>query len=274
MKGFNLFKVLCVVLIMVCNSWANNDLLIFNALFGRGSIARNLGELISEQHGENLTREQFNNIFRATIFDQSIQPLTRNYRDIRQEYDAVVRIIGQDQNAGLQQIDRMIQNWENTCRNRTDATCTEISIATRNFRTNMATANVNTEWNNYRNFSARKRELQAAEQERQRQLREAEATNGRSLAEIMRVVRQNMASLQHAYNQRLRDNPGMQGCVTVKWAINESGNVIRASLVSSTINDETFEQTVVSRIRGWTFGRINIPGDITEVERRFVFTPD
>jgi TonB family protein len=99
-------------------------------------------------------------------------------------------------------------------------------------------------------------------------------TGGRSRAEIMRVVRQNMASLQHAYNQRLRDNPGMQGRVTVKWAIDEFGNVIHASLVSSTIDDNTFEQTVVSRIRGWVFGRINIPGDVTEVEYPFVFTPN
>jgi len=99
-------------------------------------------------------------------------------------------------------------------------------------------------------------------------------TGGRSRAEIMRVVRQNMASLQHAYNQRLRDNPGMQGRVTVKWAIDEFGNVIHASLVSSTIDDNTFEQTVVSRIRSWVFGRINIPGDVTEVEYPFVFTPN
>jgi TonB family protein len=99
-------------------------------------------------------------------------------------------------------------------------------------------------------------------------------TGGRSRAEIMRVVRQNMASLQHAYNQRLRDNPGMQGRVTVKWAIDEFGNVIHAQLVSSTIGDDIFEQTVVSRIRSWVFGRINIPGDVTEVEYPFVFTPN
>jgi len=66
----------------------------------------------------------------------------------------------------------------------------------------------------------------------------------------------------------------MQGRVTVKWAIDEFGNVIHAQLVSSTINDETFEQTVVNRIRGWVFGRINIPGDVTEIEFPFVFTPN
>jgi len=99
-------------------------------------------------------------------------------------------------------------------------------------------------------------------------------TGGRSRASIMRVVRQNMASLQHAYNQRLRDNPGMQGRVTVKWAIDEFGNVIYCQLVSSTIDDNTFEQTVIERIRRWAFGKIDIPGDVTEVEYPFVFTPN
>jgi len=99
-------------------------------------------------------------------------------------------------------------------------------------------------------------------------------TGGRSRASIMRVVRQNMASLQYAYNQRLKDNPGMQGRVTVKWAIDEFGNVIFCKLVGSTISDPTFEETVVEKIRRWAFGKIDIPGDVTEVEYPFVFTPN
>lgn len=99
-------------------------------------------------------------------------------------------------------------------------------------------------------------------------------TGGRSRASIMRVVRQNMASLQYAYNQRLKDNPAMQGRVTVKWAIDEFGNVIFCKLVGSTIGDDTFEQTVVSKIKNWAFGKIDIPGDVTEVEYPFVFTPN
>jgi outer membrane biosynthesis protein TonB len=99
-------------------------------------------------------------------------------------------------------------------------------------------------------------------------------TGRRSRASIMRVVRQNMASLQYAYNQRREDNPGMQGRVTVKWAIDEFGNVIFCKLVGSTISDYTFEQTVIDKIKLWAFGKIDIPEDITEVEYPFVFTPD
>jgi len=88
----------------------------------------------------------------------------------------------------------------------------------------------------------------------------------------MRVVRQNMASINYAYNQRLKDNPGMQGRVTVKWAIDEFGNVISCKLVGTTINDDTFEEKVLAIIRTWSFGKIDIPGDVTEVEYPFVLT--
>jgi len=83
-----------------------------------------------------------------------------------------------------------------------------------------------------------------------------------------------MASLQYAYNQRLKDNPGMQGRITIKWAIDEFGNVIFCKLIGSTIGDEGFEQTVVDKIKRWAFGKIDIPGDVTEVEYPFVFTPN
>jgi len=97
---------------------------------------------------------------------------------------------------------------------------------------------------------------------------------GRSRTSVMRVVRPNMDNLNNAYELRLKDNPGMQGRITVRWDIDEFGNVIRAKLVSSTVNDSIFELTVINKIRNWTFGRIEIPGDITEVEYPFVFTPD
>ncbi|MCL1946215.1 MAG: TonB family protein [Chitinivibrionia bacterium] len=81
-----------------------------------------------------------------------------------------------------------------------------------------------------------------------------------------------MASINYAYNQRLKDNPGMQGRVTVKWAIDEFGNVISCKLVGTTINDDTFEEKVLAIIRTWSFGKIDIPGDVTEVEYPFVLT--
>ncbi|MBD3419378.1 MAG: AgmX/PglI C-terminal domain-containing protein [Chitinivibrionales bacterium] len=97
-------------------------------------------------------------------------------------------------------------------------------------------------------------------------------TGGRSMASIRRVVMQNLAALRYAYNKRLREKPGLKGKITVKWAIDEFGKVIFAQVVSSTIKDSQLEATVVSKIKRWAFGKIDKPGDVTEVVYPFVFS--
>jgi TonB family protein len=100
----------------------------------------------------------------------------------------------------------------------------------------------------------------------------AALTGGRSRASIQRVVMQNMAALRHAYNRRLRDKPGLEGKITVKFAIDEFGKVIFAQIVESTMADSELETTVVSRVRSFVFEKIDKPGDVTEVTYPFVFS--
>jgi TonB family protein len=97
-------------------------------------------------------------------------------------------------------------------------------------------------------------------------------TGGRSRESIQRVVMQNMAALRYAYNRRLRDKPGLNGEIKVKFAIDESGKVISAQVVESVIADAEFEKTVVDRIKSWNFGKIDKPGDVTEVIHLFEFS--
>lgn len=97
-------------------------------------------------------------------------------------------------------------------------------------------------------------------------------TGGRSKASIMRVVMQNIAALRYAYNKRLREKPGLNGKVTVKFAIDEFGKVIFCEVVESTMGDPTFEGQVVSKIKRWVFEKIDKPGDVTEVVYPFVFS--
>ena len=97
-------------------------------------------------------------------------------------------------------------------------------------------------------------------------------TGGRSRASIQRVVMQNMAALRHAYNRRLREKPGLNGKITVKFAIDEFGKVIFAQVVETTMNDAELEQIVVARVRSWAFEKIDKPGDVTEVVYPFVFS--
>lgn len=95
---------------------------------------------------------------------------------------------------------------------------------------------------------------------------------GRSRANIMRTVRNNMASLKYAYNRRLKARPGIKGKVLVRWSIDEFGTVRHCKIVTSTMQDPTFEKEIVRKIKAWAFGRIPIPGDVTEVTYPFVFS--
>ncbi|MDR0307664.1 MAG: TonB family protein [Chitinispirillales bacterium] len=97
-------------------------------------------------------------------------------------------------------------------------------------------------------------------------------TGGRSRASIQRVVLQNMNALRHAYNQRLRQKPGLNGKITVKFAIDEFGKVIFAQIAESTLADPELEKTVVDRVKTWNFDKIDKPGDVTEVVYPFVFS--
>lgn len=94
---------------------------------------------------------------------------------------------------------------------------------------------------------------------------------GRSKAGIARVVQQNLAALRYAYNQRLRDKPGLKGRITVTFAIDEFGNVLFCRLNDSTMKDPTMESLVVKKIKLWKFDKIDKVGDVTEVVYPFVF---
>ena len=96
-------------------------------------------------------------------------------------------------------------------------------------------------------------------------------TGGRNRASIQRIVMQNMAALRYAYNKRLREKPGLCGKITTKFAVDEFGNVVFAMVTASTMNDSSFEQTVLNRIKSWNFEKIDKPGDVTDVTYPLVF---
>jgi TonB family protein len=99
-------------------------------------------------------------------------------------------------------------------------------------------------------------------------------TGGRSRASIQRVIMQNIAALRYAYNRRCRDIPGLNGTITVNFAVDEFGKVIFAQAVKSTVNDAELENTVVDRVKSWNFEWIDKPGDVTEVTYPFAFSQD
>jgi TonB family protein len=96
--------------------------------------------------------------------------------------------------------------------------------------------------------------------------------DGRSKSEIMRVVMQNIGALRYAYNRCLREKPGIKGKITIRFAIDEIGNVIHCEVIESSMDDKDLESTVTAKIMRWKFERIDKPGDITEVVYPFVFS--
>jgi len=102
-------------------------------------------------------------------------------------------------------------------------------------------------------------------------LRGGNLIGGRNRASIQRIVMQNMAALRYAYNKRLREKPGLCGKITTKFAIDEFGNVVFAMVTASTMNDSSFEQTVLNRIKSWNFEKIDKPGDVTDVTYPLAF---
>jgi TonB family protein len=97
-------------------------------------------------------------------------------------------------------------------------------------------------------------------------------SGSRKKSDIMRVVMENMAALRYAYSRRLRDNPALRGKVTVRFAIDEFGRVIRCEIVESSLNDKELESALVGRVTRWRFDPIDDPGNITEVLYPFVFS--
>jgi len=87
-------------------------------------------------------------------------------------------------------------------------------------------------------------------------------------------MRQRHGSLLNTYNERLRDNPNVQGKIIVKWSINQSGIVVAGEILYSELDDETFKQSILRDIKSWTFPQINIPDDLTTVTHWFAFSKD
>jgi hypothetical protein len=97
-------------------------------------------------------------------------------------------------------------------------------------------------------------------------------SNGRSKSGIMRTVMENLPAVRYAYNRWLRQHPGAAGKITLKFAIDEFGNVIFCDVQSATLQGSELSSQVISIVKTWNFGKIDKPGDITEAVYPLVFS--
>jgi hypothetical protein len=96
--------------------------------------------------------------------------------------------------------------------------------------------------------------------------------DGRSKANIMRIVTRHLKFIRYAYNRRLKTYPEIEGKLTVKFAIDQYGQVVFIKKLKSTLSDELLEIAVIQQIQQWRFEQIFKTGDVTEVVYPFVFS--
>lgn len=84
----------------------------------------------------------------------------------------------------------------------------------------------------------------------------------RSAADIMKVVRQRTPGLRHIYNKFLKEKPGFQGKVTLKFTIAPEGEIISISIASSTTGYGEFDNEIKTAVSRWKFNKVK-PGNTT-----------
>ncbi|MCQ2102662.1 MAG: TonB family protein [Fibrobacter sp.] len=78
----------------------------------------------------------------------------------------------------------------------------------------------------------------------------------RSADQIMSVVRRRTPGLRHIYNKFLKERPGFQGRVTLKFQVAPEGNVSSISIVNSTTGYDEFDEEISNAVGKWRFGKV------------------
>lgn len=82
----------------------------------------------------------------------------------------------------------------------------------------------------------------------------------RTEEEVRRIFDRYAGRLNSAYQRELRDDPTLQGSVTVKLTIAPDGSVTDCKIASSQLNNPSLESKIVAMVRGFRFEPID--GDV------------
>ncbi|NOY61355.1 MAG: AgmX/PglI C-terminal domain-containing protein [Calditrichaeota bacterium] len=88
---------------------------------------------------------------------------------------------------------------------------------------------------------------------------------------VMSVINKHRPAVTDCYKILLRTNPNVRGKIDVRFAINSDGRVSWVEIVNSTIQDQGFQNCVMSRIRNWNDFGYGDPTSPDEIYRQ-VFT--
>ena len=86
---------------------------------------------------------------------------------------------------------------------------------------------------------------------------------------IRRIVRGHLPELEALYSAAIRRDPSLRGKLLIRFRIDPSGKVIQAANGESSFRNDKFIETVLTKVRGWTFEPTD--GRTVEVLYPFVF---
>ena len=75
----------------------------------------------------------------------------------------------------------------------------------------------------------------------------------RSKESVKEVLNSHRGSIDFIYRKALRDNPSLKGVIVLELTISPNGSILGVRIVSSNVNDPSFEDQVLKRIQTWKF---------------------
>ncbi|WP_405324147.1 TonB family protein [Fibrobacter sp.] len=101
-------------------------------------------------------------------------------------------------------------------------------------------------------------------------MRDIDIEGSRSAADIMKVVRQRTPGLRHIYNKCLKEKPGFQGKVTLKFTIAPGGEIISISTIYSTTGFSEFDSEIKNAVSRWTFNKVQSGNSTVTIPFTFI----
>jgi hypothetical protein len=95
---------------------------------------------------------------------------------------------------------------------------------------------------------------------------------GRSKSSIMRTVMKSLALMRYEYNRILREDPGVNGKLTMKFMIDEKGDIVYLKVLGSSLENCKMENNEVNIVRKWQFEPMAGKPALTTVIYPFIFS--
>lgn len=102
-------------------------------------------------------------------------------------------------------------------------------------------------------------------------MQESQIVGDRDIELIRKTLDANKGAVYSLYRRALRQDPALEGKVTVSLTIEPDGSLSDVTLISSELNNDALEKKLLARIGMINFGAANVKQ--TKLEYAFNFLP-